>query len=29
LVVSFIRTPPRRLPPEDETPIPLRVEEVM
>jgi MFS family permease len=29
LVVSFIRIPPRRLAPEDETPIPLRVEEVM
>ena len=29
LVVSFIRIPPRRLPPEDETPIPLQVEEVM
>ncbi len=28
LAVSFIRIPPRQLPPEDETPIPLRVEEV-
>jgi hypothetical protein len=29
LVVSFIHIPPRRLPPENETPIPLRVEGVI
>jgi len=29
IAVSFIRIPPRELPPEDETPVFLRVEEVM